>query len=324
MTSPIAKDSGYRTGILCLGFDLWQISLGKEPYWSNLPRSMGDGMSVFYREKRGHSVLLSWRKIDRSIQDIAGLDAEKLPPFAIAQVLQVRCPFAPRIPHHCTERMFLPQSDSTLQVRIQQVNLVLSVAVGSVGRRGDGDVTVLRLLLVRVSVVEVAHAIKSPQPRFLYVCNPVVGVERLFEAEGRCPGVLANELQTQLRAKCNAVHEAKVSRPPFLRAPITLREHGHGNSVFIFNDGLELPHSCTDESMCRSVRVVQLASEPGKTNRNSPSDCLAFLPVGFRADEKQFVIVRGLPGGHVGAMQIYLARPESACDLYSRQPTVSF
>jgi hypothetical protein len=38
------------------------------------------------REKRGHSVLLSWCKIDRSIQDIAGLDAEKLPPFAFAQV----------------------------------------------------------------------------------------------------------------------------------------------------------------------------------------------------------------------------------------------
>ena len=29
-------------------------------------------------------MLLSWCKIDRSVEDIAGLDAEKLPPFAIA------------------------------------------------------------------------------------------------------------------------------------------------------------------------------------------------------------------------------------------------
>jgi hypothetical protein len=67
-----------------------------------------EGLEPLNRENRGHSVLLPWCKIDRSVQDIAGLDAEKLPPFAIAQVLQARCPFAPRIPHHCTERMFLP------------------------------------------------------------------------------------------------------------------------------------------------------------------------------------------------------------------------
>src|ERR1700691_4044136 len=86
------------------------------------------------REKRGHSVLLSWCKIDRSVQDVAGLDAEKLPPFAFAQVSQARCPFTPRIPHYRTERIFLPQSDSTFLIRIQQVNLVFSVTVGAVGR----------------------------------------------------------------------------------------------------------------------------------------------------------------------------------------------
>ena len=109
-------------------------------------------------------MLLSWCKVDRSVQDIAGLDAEKLPPFAITQVLQARCPLAPRIPHHRIKRMFLPQSDSTRFFQIQQVNLVLGVAVGSVGRRGDDSVTALRLLLVRFSVVEIV-TLSSPCTR---------------------------------------------------------------------------------------------------------------------------------------------------------------
>jgi hypothetical protein len=53
----------------------------------NLCRSPGClGLEPLNRENRGHSVLLSWCKIDRSVQDITGLDAKKLPPFAIAQV----------------------------------------------------------------------------------------------------------------------------------------------------------------------------------------------------------------------------------------------
>lgn len=84
--------------------------------------------------RRLFCALVSVQGGSRHIQDIAGLDADKLPPFALAEVLQARCPFAPRIPHHRSERMFLPQSDSTLLVHIQQVNFVWSVAVGAVGR----------------------------------------------------------------------------------------------------------------------------------------------------------------------------------------------
>src|SRR5207245_11150537 len=83
------------------------------------------------------------------------------------------------------------------------------------------------------------------------------------------------------------MHKAKFRRPPVPGLLIALGEHAYGNSVFVFNNGLELPHSGARESMRGSVGVVCLGAEPGKADRDSPSDRLTFLPARFRAHKKR-------------------------------------
>src|ERR1700739_3451682 len=110
-------------------------------------------------------------------------------------------------------------------------------------------------------------------------------MESLLEAQKRRPGIGANQLQTQLGAKRDAMQEAKLSWPPSPGMLVTPGEHAHRNSAFVSDNGLELPQFCAQESVGWSVGVVGLRTEPWKTDWDSTSDCLAILPARFRAHE---------------------------------------
>src|ERR1700685_883864 len=111
-----------------------------------------------------------------------------------------------------------------------------------------------------------------------------------FEAQGRGAGVGAKKLQTQLGTERNAMLKAKFPRPPAPSVLIALSKHGYRDPSLGFSSGLELPRLRPHESMSRSMGIVCLGAEPGKADRDSSSDCLTFLPTGFRTNEKHLVL----------------------------------
>src|SRR3989454_2732263 len=84
----------------------------------------GIELNLLHAENCDHSVLLPWRQIYRSAQDVARLDTEKLPPFAVTQVVQLGRFIAPRIPHHSGERIVFPRSEEHTSELQSPCNLV--------------------------------------------------------------------------------------------------------------------------------------------------------------------------------------------------------
>ena len=80
-------------------------------------------------------------------------NTQKLFPFALAKVSQPARPFLPGIPGCCARIRFL-QSNSTMNFRIEQIDTIFGIYECIVGWRGNGHVTELCLLLVRVCVVK--------------------------------------------------------------------------------------------------------------------------------------------------------------------------
>src|SRR5215470_285443 len=119
------------------------------------------------------------------------------------------------------------------------------------------------------------------------------------------------------------MHQAKLRRPPAPRLLVALGQHGHGDSRFLFNNGLKLPGFGAHESVCWSFRIVFLGTKPGKADRNSSSNCLTILPARLRAQKKHLTVFRWLPGGHLGAVQIHLAFCARTSDLDSRHSAVT-
>src|SRR5215813_3905776 len=156
-----------------------------------------------------------------------------------------------------------------------------------------------------------------------HIGHSVIGVECFFEAQRCSPGVGAKKLQTQLGTERNAMHQAKFRRPPVPSVLIALSKHGHRDPSLGFSNGRELPKFCPHESMSRSVGIVCFGAEPGKADRDSSSDCLTFLPTGFRTNEKHLVFARGLPGSDLGTMQIHLTVPKRTTDEHSGQAAVA-
>jgi len=70
--------------------------------------------------------------------------------------------------------------------------------------------------------------------------------------------------------------------------------------------------------------IVGLRAKPRKTNRNSASNGLAFLPARFRAYKENLIVARGFPRCHLSAVQIHLAFAKGTRNLHSQQPAVPF
>src|SRR5262249_17618279 len=247
------------------------------------------------------------RQSDGCIQDIAGFDTEELRPFAVAQVCQMPCAFAPRIPHNRSKGIGLLQSNATAKLRIGQINVVLSADKGIISCRGNRHVTMLYLCPVRMGVVEELGSVQTLQPHVRDVGYTVVCVEGFFETQIVLAGVDAGELEGEFGTKGNTIHEAKLRGPPALSLFVTLGRHAHGDSGFVFNNRLDLPTLCAHKSMRGRSRIVCLGAKPRKANRDSSADCLAFLPARSCAEKEKFVAPSRLPGGHLRAVDIDLA-----------------
>jgi hypothetical protein len=134
-------------------------------------------------------------------------------------------------------------------------------------------------------------------------------MQGFFEAQRRGAGIGADKLQPELGTKGDAMYKPKFRWPPAPGLIIALDKHADRNCAFVLHDRLELPGSCAHKSMGWSVGVIYLSAKPGKADWNAASDRLAVLPARLRAREKQFLVPRWLPGGHVGAVKIHLAFP---------------
>src|SRR5258708_7253235 len=168
------------------------------------------------------------------------------------------------------------------------------------------------------------HGIQALQMHLLDTSHSVVRMKSFLEAQRRCAGIPTNELQLKLGTKRDAMDQPKFPRPPAPRLLIALGKHAYGDSAFVLTDGLDLPGFGASESVRWSLPVIYVCAEPGKADRDASSDRLAFLPVRFRAYKEHLIVARGLPGRHVGAMEVDLAPPERTCNPYTRQSPVAF
>src|ERR1700685_1199143 len=118
--------------------------------------------------------------------------------------------------------------------------------------------------------------------------------------------------------------ESKFSRPPAPGVLIALRSHADDDRGILFENGFELPSSCTYEPMCRSLGIICLGPKPGETNGNPTSDRLTIRPPRFRAQKKHLVVARRLPRGYLCTVQVHLALAKGRSYLDSRNRAISF
>src|SRR5262245_13339428 len=100
------------------------------------------------------------------------------------------------------------------QLRIDQINVVLSAKKGIVSRRGNHHVPMPYLSSVRVGIVEELHTTQTLQPHVRDVGHSVVSVKGLFETQIDFAGVSAGELQGKLGTETYAMHKTKLPWPP--------------------------------------------------------------------------------------------------------------
>jgi hypothetical protein len=128
-------------------------------------------------------VFLPWSQANGTSDNVARFDAEKVFPLAFPPISQLASSFLPRIPDHRSVRLRLLQPNSTMHLRIEQIDSILGIYERIVGLGSDGHVPELCFLLIGVGVVEKACPIQTMQASF---------PDLLFDC--RCAGLPRNEV----------------------------------------------------------------------------------------------------------------------------------
>src|SRR5580704_10925258 len=165
--------------------------------------------------------------------------------------------------------------------------------------------------------------IRSLCMRHFDVAHSEVRMQSLFKLQRCFSSIRYLQLHAQLRTECDAMHQTKFGRPPFLRIVVALGKHAYDNRARGLLDGLYLPRLGAYESVRRRFGIVGLASKPGKTDRHSTANCAAVFPLRLRAEKEYFVFGGRFPRRHMRAVQIDFSRTFGSSDTDLGQSAVS-
>src|SRR5262249_40116656 len=140
------------------------------------------------------------------------------------------------------------------------------------------DLTVLRLLPIRVGLIDVVDRVQTPHSRVFNIPHPMVRVQRFLKTQRRVSGICDRKLEAQLGTERGALHQTKFGGPPSLSPFVALGEHADGDGVADLRYRLELPRCRAHEPMRRRSSVVRLACKPGETDWHAAANCVAVLP----------------------------------------------
>src|SRR5262245_38958518 len=167
------------------------------------------------------------------------------------------------------------------------------------------------------------NPVETPYRRLFDVSHSMVGMQSLLEAQRCCSSIQYCQLEIQFRTKRGAIHQTKLSGPPFPRLFVAFGEHADGDRVTDLGDRLKLPRGRADEAVRRRSWIFRLVSKPGETNWYAPTNRMAGFPSRLRAEKEYLLSVRGLPRGDVRAVKVNLSHNIGRGDLYLRQSAVS-
>src|SRR5579863_8448226 len=168
-------------------------------------------------QRGGHGVRRARSEFNCRAENVAGLNAEHLPPFIVAEIGEGGCTLLPRVPDDGRLRVLLGGADGAAQHGIDELRRGLRIEVGIVHGAGEANVTLLDLLAIGIGVIEKCDAVESAHSRAFYLPDAEVGMESFFELARRCSGVGRGQLQTKNLTDRDAMDETKVIWPPLAR-----------------------------------------------------------------------------------------------------------
>lgn len=250
-------------------------------------------------------MFLTGREGDGTVEDVGGFDAGHALPFLVAEVGHGGGAFAPWVPDDGGGGVFFGGGEGAAEDGVDEVDGRGGVEVGMVGGLREGEGAGLNFAAVGVGVVEVSSAVEAADLDALRESDMEVGMEGFFEAEGRGAGVGDDELEVERAADAEAVGKVEVVGPPAAGGVVAVGGEGDGDGgVGVEDDGVELPGAGADKAMGWGLGVAGFSAEPGKADGDAAADGLAVLPVGAIAEEEDFLLLGGLPGGEVGAVEV--------------------
>src|SRR5580692_3537337 len=203
--------------------------------------------------------------------------------------------------------MLLGNLDGTIEDWIDQLQRVLSIHIGVVGRRTYDHVAILLFLLVRVGVVQIGDAIQPADANLADVAHPVISMQGLFKAERLCAGVAYRELESQFTPESHTMEHPEIGRPPSSSVRVALCRHADDDAVGILLDGFQRPYFCSNHTMRRGVGIISFGSKPGKADRYAAANGFPFFPTSLTAQENGLFGSGRLPGSHLSAVQVHLS-----------------
>src|SRR5580692_8420353 len=203
--------------------------------------------------------------------------------------------------------MLLGNLDGTIEDRIDQLQRVLGIHIGAVGRRTYDHVAILLFLLVRVGVVQIGDAIQPADANLADVSHPVISMQGLFKAERLGAGIAYLELESQFTPESHTMEHPEIGRPPLSSVRVALCRHADGDAVGILLDGFQHPYFCSNDTMRRRVGIISFGPKPGKADRYATANGFTFFPTSLTAQEDHFFRAGRLPGSDLRAVQMHLS-----------------
>ena len=147
------------------------------------------------------------------------------------------------------------------------------------------------------------------------IAHAVIGMQSLLEMKGPVSGVGDERFELEFGADLDTVPEVEFVGPPLAGLFVWAGDEIQRNDAVLILERFELPGPGADEAVLRGFGVVGFGAKPWEADRNAAANGLAIFKAGLLAQEDDFVVAGGLPGGELCSVQIDLCRGLGRGDL---------